>query len=1548
MSRRNMSNKSMKQSRAMAGVYTFTVAALLVFAHKTAFPQAGPAVFFDPTPRILADFARSGYSESFEDLKVKVLGGHVMFMRTLVGTQWVFNRHWQPAIATNSCGGRRVTRGIYEYFYSGTETVTYQGTDHEADIFEYRNDRRFIGIQDPDAPPPVTIRVASGGSGGGGGGAPIGACTSIPVTYLSIRWEDSAGNWIEYDGGNGRALRYGDRNNVTVSFSYDGNGNRDGVYDHFGNQVLFYNYQTINSRERLVSVTDTANREVRYEWSANGSTLEKVIDVRGFEWTMDYGEGNRLERITDPEGRQKFIIPSPVGGVGAVLVAEAGQTVDDGIGETIEYFFDRATTEFTVVRRQTGGQEETLVFDENGYVIRRDLNGFTQYTVEIENGDRKRIRTEHNGNKTVNEYDERDNLIRQTFADGSSTSTTYNEFSRPLRFVDEVGTVTIHEYDDFGNLTRKTEGLGTSAERVTEYEYDQYGQMEVMRSVGDATTQTAETIYTYDTNGNIETETDPMGNTEVYTHDVMGNVLTTLDRRQKLWTQTYDLAGNLRTETDPLDHRTEYIYDRTGKLSRQIDPALFEISYAYDARDNLLRETDHFGNVAHAEFNENDFLISTTDESDKSLSTDYDLTGRANRGVDGVGNEVLLEYQNKSISENGGYFQVNKITYPTAERFLQYDRRSRLTQDIYLLNGAETLTWRSTYDPVGRPIRVTDPNGENIYINRDALGRPITVTEGIGADVSVALDDRGNAIELTNERDKVSLFAYDLNDRLTTEQLPLGQTRTYSYDANSNIERVVDSKDQAIGYEYDDANRLVVIDHFANQSDSTPVVTVSYGYNSRDLLTSWDDGTVSASYSHDELGRLLTETTDFGPFSLSIAYTYNDNGTIDTFTDADGTIYRYVYDQDNKPQALIIPGVGTVAVSEFEWRAPKRISLPGGTTREIVRTGLLEAESITVRDSASNVLSEISITYDPMRNVDTKSDDFGINTYLYDENHRLTSATNSELPDFTYELDDSSNRISENGSSEWVYDDNDRLTSTDTATFSYDLNGNLTERDESGVVTRYFYDVANRLIRVENAAGQAIVEYGYDPQDRRIWKDVSGVRTYFLYSEMGLVGEYASDGSQIRAYGYMPDGIWTTDPVYLKTDQGYAFYQNDELGTPRLLVDLNGTTVWSATFDPFGQATVFEQAIENPLRFPGQYFDSETGLHYNWRRYYDPATGRYITSDPIGYEGGTNLYAYVDANPINRMDPTGECFFFAAFGVVGNALDQVDEKRCVDWGEAATAGGISAATCGIGGALLRGGGALISRLRRTARPCSNSFSADTLVHTESGLVPIAEIREGDRVLSYSELTGEKTYEAVTAVISHGQRNTISEIKLTNGEEVIATSGHPVYVLEDGWLEAANLEAGDRILTAENVIARVASIGSYESDESVYNLSVENTHTFYVGETGYLAHNCRLPRHLRNKLKRIRNQTAAGGNRGVTGSVNRRDAFRLGEQFVGPGYRRTTGRNGEWILVSRDGLRQVRGPSSKTTPYSRTGTQMNFESGPTPGNWVSNVHLDVKP
>lgn len=112
--------------------------------------------------------------------------------------------------------------------------------------------------------------------------------------------------------------------------------------------------------------------------------------------------------------------------------------------------------------------------------------------------------------------------------------------------------------------------------------------------------------------------------------------------------------------------------------------------------------------------------------------------------------------------------------------------------------------------------------------------------------------------------------------------------------------------------------------------------------------------------------------------------------------------------------------------------------------------------------------------------------------------------------------------------------------------------------------------------------------------------------------------------------------------MFQKIATRYYWYQNDHLGTPQDIVDRNGRIVWSATYDAFGNIHITIAEIENNLRFPGQYFDGETGLHYNYFRYYQRSTGRYITPDPIGLAGAdVNLYRYVASNPVNWIDPLG-------------------------------------------------------------------------------------------------------------------------------------------------------------------------------------------------------------------------------------------------------------------------------------------------------------------
>jgi len=170
-----------------------------------------------------------------------------------------------------------------------------------------------------------------------------------------------------------------------------------------------------------------------------------------------------------------------------------------------------------------------------------------------------------------------------------------------------------------------------------------------------------------------------------------------------------------------------------------------------------------------------------------------------------------------------------------------------------------------------------------------------------------------------------------------------------------------------------------------------------------------------------------------------------------------------------------------------------------------------------------------------------------------------------------------------------------------------------------------------------------IATYSYDPFGRRIKKQVGTETTLYVYADEGLIGEYTEAGTATKTYGWRPNGIWGTNPLFMAEGSNYYFYHTDHLGTPQSMTDANGDIVWEAMYEAFGKATVDSDSIvTNNSRFAGQYFDVETGLHYNFNRYYDPGTGRYLSVDPLEHSSqNVNLYLYVWNSSVNNIDEKG-------------------------------------------------------------------------------------------------------------------------------------------------------------------------------------------------------------------------------------------------------------------------------------------------------------------
>ena len=271
-------------------------------------------------------------------------------------------------------------------------------------------------------------------------------------------------------------------------------------------------------------------------------------------------------------------------------------------------------------------------------------------------------------------------------------------------------------------------------------------------------------------------------------------------------------------------------------------------------------------------------------------------------------------------------------------------------------------------------------------------------------------------------------------------------------------------------------------------------------------------------------------------------------------------------------------------------------------------------------DNSLTTVSNV-YTYDALNRLDTASGSFGSQDFGYDKNgNRLQLIEDGNILSYTYEAN--SNRL-------------DIAANDDVVT---DANGNITTQ---GAWT-YTHTAHNRLATAsqKKLAGT----YGYNGLGQRISKIANRVTQSYVY---GLSGELLqeSDGTASVEYIYL-----NGQPLAL-IQQGNVYYiHNDHLGTPRAVTDATKSVVWSWDSDAFGTTEpvgVTTGKGKNAytftlnLRFPGQYYDSESGLHYNYFRYYDPRTGRYITSDPIGLAGGLNTYGYVGGNPVYWIDPLG-------------------------------------------------------------------------------------------------------------------------------------------------------------------------------------------------------------------------------------------------------------------------------------------------------------------
>jgi RHS repeat-associated protein len=553
----------------------------------------------------------------------------------------------------------------------------------------------------------------------------------------------------------------------------------------------------------------------------------------------------------------------------------------------------------------------------------------------------------------------------------------------------------------------------------------------------------------------------------------------------------------------------------------------------------------------------------------------------------------------------------------------------------------------SVSDPLGAVTRLTYDANRNLIQVRDAKNHITNYsydldnerTATVRADGSVTkttYGGNGKAVAQIDGAGNTTSYAYDPLDRVISMTDPLGRVTRYSYDPRGNRLTLTDAQGQTTASSYDAANELVGIAF----SDGT-TSAVSFVYDAAGRRISMTDQNGTSLFGYDSLGRLMTNkdaagnTTRYSydlanhltrltyPNGLAVTRRYNPDGLLAAVTDWLGQTTDFGYDSDLNLTRVSFPnGVETI----LSYDATDRIS-------QIVDTN--PSDDLAAFNYERDSLGQVTIA-----NVDgipRGSDEYQFTAlnqvasskagrYAYDNADNLTRLANGTVQSF-----DAANELLKATRTGDESDDHDRAHRAESAatTYSYDPRGNRVGITTAAGTTLLSYDQANRLTAYGKTA-----TYSYDGDGLRTSKTVGGSKRNFTWARSGGLPLLLMDGAD--AYVYGPGAL----PIERITGTTATYLHQDQLGSTRLLTDQSGSVIATYSYGAYGNTMSHTGTGATPIQFAGEYRDEESGLTYLRARYYDPATGQFLTRDPV-VQSTRAAYSYVAGNPVNAKDPSG-------------------------------------------------------------------------------------------------------------------------------------------------------------------------------------------------------------------------------------------------------------------------------------------------------------------
>ncbi|MBA8823309.1 RHS repeat-associated protein [Saccharopolyspora lacisalsi] len=902
----------------------------------------------------------------------------------------------------------------------------------------------------------------------------------------------------------------------------------------------------------------------------------------------------------------------------------------------------------------------TSITDRNGHRIdvEHDSSGAP---LEVRHSGGYRIGVEsHEGLVTslsLRDGDEETRLVRYDYEDRRLTGVV-NASGEPLRF----------GYDEAGRITSWTDRNGA----WYRYTYER-GRCVRAEGAGGFLSGSLE----YDDVDRVTYWTDSLGRRTAYHLNEAGQTVREVDPAGNEKLSEWDGHDRLLSRTDALGRTVRYDYDESGNLTRATRPNGGQTLLEYNERHLPTTVVAPDGTVSHRRYDERGNLTAVTDPTGTTTTYAYDEHGHLSGVTDALGNT-------RRVETDAAGLPVSVVDPLGAVTRYERDGFGRISTITDPAGGVTRFGWTTD----GKPARRVLPDGAterwsydgegNLRTHVDALGQ-VTETEITHFDLpSAEVRPDGTRLE----------FGYDTELRLTSVTNEQGLVWRYEYDVAGNLVAETDFNERTVTYRHDPAGQLLertngvgettffardVLGNVVERRSGS--VTTAFTYDDVGRLLEAVDGDTRVTFQRDPLGRVLAESVN----GRTVRSDYDALGRRIMRRTPSGAESTWEHDANSRPVALhtagrtlrfehdavgreVRRGLGTEAVLDQEWDASHQLrsqSITGGAGRQLQQRSYTYREDGFLTGIDDQLAGPRLFDLDRGGRVTAVHGAGWTERYAYDAAGNVAQASWPTPPtagdaDAVGDREYTGTLIRRAGNVRYEHDPQGRVVLRQQKRLSHKPN-----------TWRYYWDADDRLVGCLTPDGTYWL-YRYDPLGRRVCKqrltpDRSRVaeQVDFVWDGVALAEQAHSDG--------VPNGpqlgdarvtVWNYEPGTFKpitqnersplrrapqewVDEQFYSIVTDLVGTPTELVNDHGgiawyhhTTLWGTTLDQ-SRAGAY-----TPLRFPGQYHDPETGFNYNYHRHYDPTTGRYASTDPLGLVAGPNPHRYV-GNPNKWIDPLG-------------------------------------------------------------------------------------------------------------------------------------------------------------------------------------------------------------------------------------------------------------------------------------------------------------------